>query len=64
MSNFIEEGNLDDMDNMDWINFIDEYHCPDYWISVDELEPVDDDECDSDYDDELSDEWPDKSEAD
>jgi len=40
-----EDGNVDDMDGYDWVNFIDEYHCPDYWYNEVYLdEPVDDDE--------------------
>lgn len=40
-----EDGNVDDMDGYDWVDFIDEYHCPDYWYNeVDLDEPVDDDD--------------------
>lgn len=30
-----ENGEHDDMDGYDWINWIDEYHCTDYWYSDD-----------------------------
>jgi hypothetical protein len=29
---------FDDMDGYDWVNWIDEYHCPDYWRSMDDIE--------------------------
>ena len=41
MQNSFEEGEYDDMDGYDWVNFIDEYHCADYWYLVDEYDPND-----------------------
>jgi hypothetical protein len=32
---------FDDMDGYDWVNWIDEYHCPDYWHSMDDIEYFD-----------------------
>jgi hypothetical protein len=28
---------IDDMDGQDWVDFIDEYHCVDYWYDLDSL---------------------------
>lgn len=52
MSSFPQE--FDDMDGYDWVNFIDEYHCTDYWVDIDELENRCDmqDECDPGDDEE------------
>lgn len=44
-----ENGDTDDMDNLAWSGFIDEYHCIDYWISTDEWE----------YEDSFADEFDD-----
>lgn len=46
------------MDGYDWISWIDEYHCPDYWQGMDEYDPNDDpccgaDEYDEDEDDDM-----------
>lgn len=52
---------IDDMDPGDWIDFIDEYHCPDYWDSCD-YDPNDDPCCGYDEpDDEDEDDWDDES---
>jgi hypothetical protein len=62
-----ENGEHDDMDNLDWIAFIDEYHCPDYWQDMDEYDPNDDPCCgadDWDDDDDEDDTCSDKSGAD
>jgi hypothetical protein len=49
MSRCTEEGEWDDMDNMDWVNFIDELHCTDYWYDENDYDPKEDnDEDDSD----------------
>ncbi len=49
------------MDPGDWIDFIDEYHCPDYWDSCD-YDPNDDPCCGYDEpDDEDEDDWDDES---
>lgn len=55
MTNKIEEGEWSDMDSYDWVNYIDEYHCTDYWTSVerdydgdffyDEDDDLSDDDC-------------------
>jgi hypothetical protein len=38
------EDNRDDWDGESWVDFIDEYHCTDYWTVVDDAwEPGDDD---------------------
>lgn len=37
MTNKIEEGEWNDMDSYDWVNYIDEYHCTDYWYDLDSL---------------------------
>lgn len=47
---------IEDMDSYDWVEFIDEYHCPDYWYPIDsEYDPNDDPCCGydevEDYDD-------------
>jgi hypothetical protein len=41
MQNSFEEGEYDDMDGYDWVSFIDEYHCADYWYLADEYDPYD-----------------------
>lgn len=38
------------MDGYDWINWIDEYHCQDYWHSVEDFIPEEDDFLDDDFD--------------
>ena len=46
----IIDGEYDDMDSYDWVEFIDEYHCPDYWYDLDSFMDdgcfPDSDECD------------------
>lgn len=41
---------FDDMDSQDWTDWIDEYHCVDYWIEIDSCYDPD-----FFYDDEISD---------
>ena len=54
------EKEFDDMDSEDWVNFIDEMHCTDYWYPCDDYDPNDDpccgwDEYGPDEDDEYGD---------
>lgn len=32
-----EDGEWNNMDSYDWVNYIDEYHCADYWYDLDSL---------------------------
>ena len=43
-----EDGDWDNMDGNDWIDFIDEYHCVDYWIYTSETYDFSDDEVEDD----------------